>query len=146
LKDLCRDIARAQPTYADVYRDGTAVVEFETHEDMKRAIKDLDDYKFQGRRIYVKEDKGKDRYEPYSRSSRKSKSPRRSKSPSSRRSKSPSERRSKSPTEKRGRSPSPQRGSQSPTSKKSPRSPSPRRGHSPEQNGDKKESRSPSPQ
>jgi len=134
LKDLCRDIARASHTYADVYRDGTGVVEFESSEDMKRAIKELDDYKFQGRRVYMKEDKGKDRYEPYSRSSKKSsKSPRRSPSP---------KRGSKSP-EKRGRSPSPRRGGSrtpSPTAKKSPRSPSP------EQNGNKKGSRSPSPQ
>jgi len=135
LKDICRDVAKASPTYADVYRDGTGVVEFESHEDMKRAIKELDDYKFQGRRIYVKEDKdkGKDRYEPYSRSSRRSRTPRKgSKSPSPKRNSKSPERKSKSP-EKRGKSPSPKRGSRS-------RSPSPA------QNGDKKAaSRSPSP-
>jgi len=140
LKDICRDVAKASPTYADVYRDGTGVVEFESHEDMKRAIKELDDYKFQGRRIYMKEDKGKDRYEPYSRSSKRgTKSPRKgSKSPSPKRaSKSPERKGSKLP-EKRGRSPSPKRGS--PKRGSHSRSPSPA-----EQNGDRKGSRSPSP-
>jgi len=133
LKDLCRDVARAQPTYADVYRDGTGVVEFESRDDMKRAIKELDDYKFQGRRVYVKEDKGKgERYEPYSSRSggrKSSRSPRKSsKSPSPRKgSRSPEKKRSKSPAEKRGRSPSPRKGSHSPSPKKGSRSPSPKR-------------------
>jgi len=118
LKDLIRDVSRISPTFADVFRDGYGVVEFENSDDMRRVIKDLDDYRFQGRKISLKEDKGSrsDRYEPYSRSSRRSRS--RSRSPKRNRSASP--RRSRSP-EKRGRSPSPRKESRSP--RKSSKSP-----------------------
>jgi len=127
LKDLMRTVG-SQPTFADVYRDGTGVIEFESYDDMKRAVSKLDDTKFQGRRIYLKEDKerGKDRYEPYSRRSRRSHSGSRSRSPRRR-----SGSRSNSP---RKRSPSPRKKSPSPRK----RSPSPRK-------GSKSKSRSPSP-
>ena len=37
--------------YADVYRDGSGVVEFTTREDMKNAIKHLDDTKFRSHEV-----------------------------------------------------------------------------------------------
>jgi RNA recognition motif-containing protein len=114
LKDLMRDRVAA-PTYADVSRDGVGSVHFDRAEDVRRAIKELDDTKFQGARITVKEDTSSgnssrgDRYHPYSRDSGKGSPSRRSPSP-----------RGRSPSPKR----SPDRGHRSP-------SPSPKRSPSP---------------
>jgi splicing factor, arginine/serine-rich 1 len=49
--------------FADVYKDGTGVVEFLRHEDMKYAIKKLDDSRFRSHEgevayISVREDSG----------------------------------------------------------------------------------------
>jgi arginine/serine-rich splicing factor 1/9 len=38
--------------YADVYKDGTGVVEFLRYEDMKYAAKKLDDSKFRSHEVY----------------------------------------------------------------------------------------------
>lgn len=38
--------------YADVYRDGTGVVEFSRREDMKYALKKLDDSKFKSHEVF----------------------------------------------------------------------------------------------
>ena len=38
--------------YADVYRDGSGVVEFTTKDDMKLAIKHLDDSKFRSHEVH----------------------------------------------------------------------------------------------
>jgi len=37
--------------YADVYRDGTGVVEFSRHDDMRYALKKLDDSKFKSHEV-----------------------------------------------------------------------------------------------
>ena len=37
--------------YADVYRDGSGVVEFTTKDDMKLAVKHLDDTKFRSHEV-----------------------------------------------------------------------------------------------
>ena len=37
--------------YADVYRDGSGVVEFTTRDDMKRAVRHLDDSKFRSHEV-----------------------------------------------------------------------------------------------
>lgn len=37
--------------YADVYKDGTGVVEFLRYEDMKYAVKKLDDSKFRSHEV-----------------------------------------------------------------------------------------------
>lgn len=37
--------------FADVYKDGTGVVEFLRHEDMKYAIKKLDDSRFRSHEV-----------------------------------------------------------------------------------------------
>ena len=39
--------------YADVYRDGSGVVEFTTREDMRRAVKHLDDTKFRSHEVLM---------------------------------------------------------------------------------------------
>lgn len=38
--------------YADVFRDGTGVVEFIRYDDMKYALKKLDDTKFKSHEVY----------------------------------------------------------------------------------------------
>jgi len=87
LKDHMREAGEV--VYADVYKDGTAVCEFKKYEDMKWAIKNLDDSKFKSHEnetsyIRIKRD-GPSR----SRSRSRSRSPRRSRS----RSRSPPPRR-----------------------------------------------------
>lgn len=37
--------------YADVYKDGTAVCEFKSYDDMKWALKNLDDTKFKSHEV-----------------------------------------------------------------------------------------------
>jgi len=54
LKDLMRVIS--PPTYADVGRNGTGIVHFDRPEDVRRVIKELHDTKFQGSRIFLKEE------------------------------------------------------------------------------------------
>lgn len=49
LKDHMREAGDV--CYADVYRDGSGVVEFTTREDMKQAIKHLDDSKFRSHEV-----------------------------------------------------------------------------------------------
>jgi hypothetical protein len=39
--------------YADVFKDGTGVVEFLRHEDMKYAVKKLDDTKFKSHEVCI---------------------------------------------------------------------------------------------
>lgn len=41
-------------SYADVYKDGTGVVEFSRHEHMKKALRDLDDSKFRSHEVCVR--------------------------------------------------------------------------------------------
>lgn len=62
LKDHMREAGNV--SFADVYKDGTGVVEFTQYEDMKWAIKNLDDTKFRSHEgetayIRVKQDLGK---------------------------------------------------------------------------------------
>jgi len=52
LKDHFREAGDV--CYADVYRDGSGVVEFTTKEDMKRAVKHLDDSKFRSHEVLSK--------------------------------------------------------------------------------------------
>ena len=37
--------------YADVYKDGTGIIEFSRYEHMKRALRDLDDSKFRSHEV-----------------------------------------------------------------------------------------------
>ncbi|XP_022667854.1 serine/arginine-rich splicing factor 1B-like isoform X2 [Varroa jacobsoni] len=79
LKDHMREAGDV--CYADVYKDGTGVVEFLRYEDMKYAVKKLDDSRFRSHEgevsyVRVREDTGRD-----SRSRSRSHSPRRSRSP-----------------------------------------------------------------
>ncbi|VDM39108.1 unnamed protein product [Toxocara canis] len=100
LKDHMRDAGDI--CYADVYRDGTGVVEYTKYEDMKYALKKLDDTKFKSHEgdtsyIRVREDSGS-----RSRSRTRSRSPRGSRasprySPTRSRSRSRSRTRSASP-------------------------------------------------
>lgn len=39
--------------FADVYKDGTGVVEFSRHDHMKRALRDLEDSKFKSHEVCV---------------------------------------------------------------------------------------------
>lgn len=50
LKDHMREAGEV--VYADVYKDGTAVCEFKKHDDMKWAIKYLDDSKFKSHEVF----------------------------------------------------------------------------------------------
>jgi len=74
LKDHMREAGDV--CYADVFKDGTGVVEFLRHEDMKYAIKKLDDSRFrshEGEVAYIRVKEDNDRRD---RSRSKSKSPR----------------------------------------------------------------------
>jgi len=104
LKDHLREAGDV--CYADVYKDGTGIVEFLRYEDMKYAVKKLDDSRFRSHEgevayVRVREDSGK------SRSRSKSYSPRRRSSPtySPRRNQSPRHSRSRSRSHSRSRSP-----------------------------------------
>lgn len=82
LKDHMREAGEV--LYADVYKDGTAVCEFSSRDDMKWAVKNLDDTKFKSHEnetsyIRVKCDSSKSRSGSRSRS--RSRTPRRSRSP-----------------------------------------------------------------
>ncbi|KAJ3300717.1 Serine/arginine-rich splicing factor 6, partial [Blyttiomyces sp. JEL0837] len=57
LKDFMR--RGGDVVYADCHRDreGEGVVEFSSYEDMKSALRKLDDEEFKGRPVYLKEDK-----------------------------------------------------------------------------------------
>lgn len=100
LKDHMREAG--EPTYTDVYKDGTAIVEFGRKSDMEWAVKNLDDTKFKSHQnetstIRVKED-DKPRSRSRSRSPRRrSRSPPRRSPPRRRRSYSRSRSRSRSP-------------------------------------------------
>lgn len=54
LKDHMREAGDV--CYADVYKDGTGVVEFLRYEDMKYAVKKLDDSKFRSHEVNVSVD------------------------------------------------------------------------------------------
>uniref|UniRef100_A0A1B0CY47 RRM domain-containing protein n=1 Tax=Lutzomyia longipalpis TaxID=7200 RepID=A0A1B0CY47_LUTLO len=81
LKDHMREAGDV--CFADTYKDGTGVVEFLRHEDMKYAIKKLDDSRFRSHEgevayIRVREDSGDDRRDSFrDRSRSRSFSPRR---------------------------------------------------------------------
>jgi hypothetical protein len=47
--------SEATPTFADIFRDGTGVVEFESRDEVQRIIKKFDESRFQGKTIYLKE-------------------------------------------------------------------------------------------
>jgi arginine/serine-rich splicing factor 4/5/6 len=96
LKDFMRKVGDV--TYADI-RDGEGVVEFSSKDDMKRAMRKLDDEDFKGRRIRIREDTRKRSRSP-KRSTKRSKSRSRSRS----RSKSPDRSRSRSPADSPKRS------------------------------------------
>ena len=51
LKDHMREAGDV--CYADVYKDGTGVVEFLRYEDMKYAARKLDDSKFRSHEVYL---------------------------------------------------------------------------------------------
>ncbi|XGW13713.1 hypothetical protein V3C99_000213 [Haemonchus contortus] len=108
LKDHLREAGDV--CYADVARDGTGVAEFTRYDDMKYAVRKLDDTKFRSHEgetayIRVREDIsgiGRSRSRSRSRSPRRSSprySPRRSRSRSRSPSRSPSRSRSRSPQE-----------------------------------------------
>jgi len=83
LKDHMR--AAGDVCYSDVYRDGTGVVEYERLEDMKYAIKKLDDTKFRSHEgetsyIRIKESRSSRSRSPVGRRGSPSYSPRRSRS------------------------------------------------------------------
>ncbi|CAH3152676.1 unnamed protein product [Porites lobata] len=97
-QDLKEYISKAgEVTFADAHkrRQGEGVVEFATKEDMKNALKKLDDSELNGRRIRLKVEKVKS-YSRRSRSRSRSRSPKRKKRSHSR-SRSHSKSRSKSP-------------------------------------------------
>eukprot|EP00116_Pleurobrachia_bachei_P000762 sb/3461024/ len=73
LKDFFRRVADV--TFADAhrFRPGEGVADFRTREEMKRAVRELDDTKLNGRRVRVFEDKPKSR-SPSPRRSRRSRS------------------------------------------------------------------------
>lgn len=124
LKDCFREAGEV--VFADVFRDrsGTSrgIVEFRSRDDLRHAIRRLDDHEVRGSRLRVKEDRGRSRS--------RSRSPRRSPDRRSRRdSRSP-------PSRKRGRS-----GERSPRDR-SPRDRSPRKSSRDDR---EKRRRSPSP-
>ncbi|KAK2574544.1 Serine/arginine-rich splicing factor 1 [Acropora cervicornis] len=120
LKDHMRDAGDVQ--FTDVFKDGTGIVEFSRYDDMKYAIKHLDDSKFRSHEgevafIRVKQDSAghgrgggsRSRSRSYSRSRSpkkrsRSRSPRRSYSPRKSKSPSRSPRRKRSPSPRRSRS------------------------------------------
>ncbi|CAI2352550.1 unnamed protein product [Caenorhabditis sp. 36 PRJEB53466] len=117
LKDHMREAGNI--CYADVARDGTGIVEFVNYEDVKYAIRKLDDTKFRSHKgdtayIRVREDSSaggkktsRDRSRSRSRSRTRSRSPVRRASPSRSRSRSPRDRASpkrRSPSRSRSRS------------------------------------------
>lgn len=51
LKDHMREAGEV--VYADVYKDGTAVCEFKKYDDMKWALKNLDDTKFKSHEVFT---------------------------------------------------------------------------------------------
>ncbi|KAG9297683.1 hypothetical protein G9A89_011198 [Geosiphon pyriformis] len=111
LKDLMRKAGEV--TFADCHkdRDGEGVVEFSSYEDMKNAIRKLDDTDLKGKRIILREapDNDTDRERERDRdrrSSRRSRSRSRSPRRSSRRSSSRSPRRSVRRSRTRSKSPS----------------------------------------
>ncbi|XP_026476849.1 serine/arginine-rich splicing factor 1A-like [Ctenocephalides felis] len=84
LKDHMREAGDV--CYADSFKDGTGVVEFLRHEDMKYAVKKLDDSRFRSHEgevayIRVKEDAGGSDHRDYGRSRSRSLTPRRRSSP-----------------------------------------------------------------
>lgn len=118
LKDHMRDAGDVQ--FTDVFKDGTGIVEFSRYDDMKYALKHLDDSKFRSHEgevafIRVKPDnpgrgsRSRSRSHSRSRSPRKrshsrSRSPRRSPRKSKSPSRSPKKRKSVSPRRSRSRS------------------------------------------
>ena len=46
--------------YADVYKDGTGIIEFSRYEHMKRALRDLDDSKFRSHEVCTVSDASQD--------------------------------------------------------------------------------------
>lgn len=124
-QDLKEYISKAgEVTFADAHkrRQGEGVVEFASKEDMKNALKKLDDTELNGRRIRLKIEKVKAFSSRRSRSRSRSKSPKRRKRSHSR-SRSRSKSRSKSPKKRhrstsRSRSHSKSRKSRSPSKEK----------------------------
>ena len=45
--------------FADVYRDGTGVIEFTRHDHMKRAVRDLDNSKFRSHEVSLNTNVGR---------------------------------------------------------------------------------------
>ncbi|KAJ7394256.1 hypothetical protein OS493_000058 [Desmophyllum pertusum] len=116
-QDLKEYISKAgEVTFADAHkrRQGEGVVEFASKEDMKTALKKLDDTELNGKRIRLKIEKVKAGTRR-SRSRSRSRSPKRKKSHSKSRSKSPKKRRHSS---SRSRSRSKSRKSRSPSKEK----------------------------
>ncbi|KAK0423385.1 hypothetical protein QR680_008118 [Steinernema hermaphroditum] len=111
LKDHMRGVGEV--CHADVFRDGTGVVEFVSREDMKKVIRELDDTKFrshEGDSTYIRvreddDDKGRGRSRsPVGRRDSRSRSPKHSHSKSRSRSRSRSASRSKSRSRSRSHS------------------------------------------
>jgi len=103
LKDHMREAGEV--VYSDVYKDGTAVCEFKSYDDMKWALKNLDDTKFKSHEnetsyIRIKKDDPSGR----SKGRTRSRSPQKSRSRSPRRSKSHDKTASRSKSRSRSRS------------------------------------------
>jgi arginine/serine-rich splicing factor 4/5/6 len=139
LKDYMRKAGDVM--FADVVKDRGApygVVEFRTYDEMKRAIRKLDNTELNGSYIYMKEQRGRsrsrsrERYRPYNNSSssnrRRSRSPRDRSPP--RRERSPPRRRSRSPRDRsppRGGNGGSKSGDRTPEREQRDRSPTPDR-------------------
>ncbi|ORX80535.1 RNA-binding domain-containing protein [Basidiobolus meristosporus CBS 931.73] len=138
LKDFMRKAGEV--TFADAHREkeGTGVVEFSSYDDMKSAIKKLDDSELKGKKVVLKEDPGRSRRRSHSRSRSPRRNSRRSRSRS--RSRSPRDRgdrrrnarpRSRSPRDRSDRRRSPRSRSRSPRDREERRKPSHSRSPSP---------------
>ncbi|KAF0991813.1 hypothetical protein HZS_5319 [Henneguya salminicola] len=112
LKDHMRQAGEV--LFADVYKDGTAVVEFARHDDMKNALQTLNGSTFKSpdgsAQIELREDHPKSSRSPSNRSSRSKASSHRSRSASRSRSRTRSRSRSSVDSAKRSRSASRRRG------------------------------------
>eukprot|EP01137_Pigoraptor_chileana_P005328 Opistho-2@48258 len=110
LKDFMREAGEVIYVDAHQPRDGEGVVEFATADDMKNAIRKLDDTEFKEKRIRITEQPRRARSRSRSRSPRRrsSQSPAaRERSPARERTRSPA--RERSPVRERSRSPAPDR-------------------------------------
>lgn len=144
LKDYMRQAGEV--TYADAHklRKGEGVVEFSSRSDMQNALDKLDGTEINGRRIELREEKGRgggggrrsrSRSRSNSRSRSRSRSRRRSRSASRSRSRS----RSKSPRKSRSKSPRRSRSRSKSASRSRSRSPAPNNDHKPANHDDSSE-------